>query len=542
MTSAEAVAARARPIVPSGAWAGALGAAAVALVVFGPLGALLLSALPRVLAAPELLALAVPSDRWGLLGRSLGLALTVAALSVALGTLLATLLWRWRQGRMGAARWVVLALAAVPAYVHALAWTRAVGAWNAGGGGPDWLQLPQTGLGITAWVQSMALLPLVTALCLIALEAVPDEFIDAARVLRPDVDVLRRVVLPLAGPTLLAAGGIAFVLALLDYSVPALFQVNVFSLAVFAQYSAGNDPVEAFLVALPLVALALLAIFASQRGVRRAGQAPVRRDAARGVPPRYPSWLRLAQAVAGAVLAVQVLVPLIALGRLVGTPRVLFSALSAARPEIVTTLTIATVAAVLCLPLAVVAARGLARGGARGRLWWLLVTAPLAVPAALVGIGLIGVWNRPALPGIYGSLAMPVLAALARFTPMAALAVFAQERRVDPLLMDAARVHQTSWRQGFLRVRLPLLAPGLVAAACVTFVLTLGELGATLIVVPPGRQTLTLKIYNYLHYGASDAVAGLCLAMAALAVAIGALALVVLTAWTRWGEAREAGR
>jgi iron(III) transport system permease protein len=62
----------------------------------------------------------------------------------------------------------------------------------------------------------------------------------------------------------------------------------------------------------------------------------------------------------------------------------------------------------------------------------------------------------------------------------------------------------------------------------VVFVLAAGELGATLIVAPPGHATLTIKIYNYLHYGASEAVATLCLAMAAVALLAGLLSVLVI--------------
>ena len=128
---------------------------------------------------------------------------------------------------------------------------------------------------------------------------------------------------------------------------------------------------------------------------------------------------------------------------------------------------------------------------------------------------------------------MHQIAGVARFAPFAVLAVFAQERRLDPALVDAARVHQRSRLHGWWRVRLPLLGPGLVAAACVVFVLTLGELAATVVVVPPGSQTLTLRIYNYLHYGASDAVAALCLAMAVVVVAVTGAGSAVLAGRSR---------
>jgi iron(III) transport system permease protein len=128
---------------------------------------------------------------------------------------------------------------------------------------------------------------------------------------------------------------------------------------------------------------------------------------------------------------------------------------------------------------------------------------------------------------------MPVLAALARFAPFAALILLAQLRHTDPLLTDAARVFQQGVVRTWVHVRLPLLAPGLVAAACMVFALSVGELGATLLVIPPGLETVTIRMYNYLHYGSSGAVAGLGLVTTVLMLAAGAMAVAAMHGWSR---------
>ncbi len=82
-------------------------------------------------------------------------------------------------------------------------------------------------------------------------------------------------------------------------------------------------------------------------------------------------------------------------------------------------------------------------------------------------------------------------------------------------------------------VRIPLIGPGLLAAALMTFVLSLGELGATLMVVPAGQSTLTIRIYNFLHYGASQTVASLCLSITLLVLIFALAAALVMAAWGR---------
>jgi iron(III) transport system permease protein len=43
--------------------------------------------------------------------------------------------------------------------------------------------------------------------------------------------------------------------------------------------------------------------------------------------------------------------------------------------------------------------------------------------------------------------------------------------------------------------------------------ISLGDLAASILVVPPGVTTLSIRIFGLLHYGVEDQVAGICLAM-----------------------------
>ena len=53
--------------------------------------------------------------------------------------------------------------------------------------------------------------------------------------------------------------------------------------------------------------------------------------------------------------------------------------------------------------------------------------------------------------------------------------------------------------------------PGIIAGFVIGFVLFIGNLGTSLLVVAPGRATLPITIYNYMHYGAEETVFALSL-------------------------------
>ena len=59
----------------------------------------------------------------------------------------------------------------------------------------------------------------------------------------------------------------------------------------------------------------------------------------------------------------------------------------------------------------------------------------------------------------------------------------------------------------------------LALAWLVVFVFSLGEFGVSLLVVPPGQATLPIRVYNLMHYGATDIVAALSLVALGLAAA-----------------------
>ena len=243
----------------------------------------------------------------------------------------------------------------------------------------------------------------------------------------------------------------------------------------------------------------------------------------------FPGWFRILQAGAVILVAVQILVLFSGLILAVGSPDAFFTSILMAQDELVYSLLIAVLVIIISLPLALAAAQELKRPGVRGAAAWIIILVPLAIPAPLIGIGMITIGNLPVLSAVYPALIMPALVSVVKFAPLAAIVLFIQMRFIDPLLFDAAAVFAKSRSDAWARIHLPLFAPGLVVSAGILAALTLAELGATLIVSPPGHATITMRIYNYLHYGSSSDVAGLCLMVTVLTLVVSTG--TILTLW-----------
>lgn len=508
-----------------------IGLAAYLLVTLGPAAWLGLQLVAKTIlgwaagtVSPQDLLL--NSRTWGLLGHSLGLAALVMVGSLLLGVSAA--LWiatrpAW-LGRLS--RRLYLIPFVIPGYIYTLTWLSLL---NRSSVLAPVLESifgePPSPYGLTgaALILALAYAPLVTLVTLAALEASEPELVEQALLLGPAQRAWRSVVLPLAGPGAAAAAGLVFALALVEYGVPALLEFNVYPMEIYAEFSQSGDPLRALLLALPVMISAALLVGCSQWLLRRTpltsrpqGAALLRRLPLPAPESSLAWWAALS-------LAAACLLPLGVLIAQSGSLAVVLNAASLARHDLLTTLLLAASAALGAALLALVPAQRLAISDAASPWLWVLFLLPLAIPAPLMGVGLVNLANQ--VPGHSTGLRWALMwaAHVARFAPLALIALVAQFRRREPLLHEQARLFPVSWLRRAWQIDLPLMSSGLRAALAIVFVLSLGEIGATLLVIPPGTGTVALRLYNLLHYGAPASTAGLALSMLGILLAAGGI-------------------
>ena len=136
---------------------------------------------------------------------------------------------------------------------------------------------------------------------------------------------------------------------------------------------------------------------------------------------------------------------------------------------------------------------------------------PVVIPPAVGGLALLLAFGRNGLLGgplARLGIALPfttvavVLAEVFVSAPFFVLAATAAFRRLDTNLWIVARSLGASPLRAFVRVALPIAAPGLVSGAAMSWARSLGEFGATLMFAGnlTGRtQTLPLAVYTALE-------------------------------------------
>ncbi|GAA1257648.1 ABC transporter permease [Kitasatospora nipponensis] len=189
------------------------------------------------------------------------------------------------------------------------------------------------------------------------------------------------------------------------------------------------------------------------------------------------------------------------------------------------------VSLVLGVPLAWLLARTEFPGR---RLIRALVTLPLVLPPVVGGVALLLVLGRNGIVGRWldsaFGITLPftttgvVVAEAFVAMPFLVISVEGALRAADPRYEEAAATLGASRLTAFLRVTLPLIAPGVGAGAVLAWARALGEFGATITFAGnfPGKtQTMPLAVYLAME---TDPEAAIALSLVLLAVSIAVLA------------------
>lgn len=493
-----------------------------------------LSWLAAVAVAIPAVCLAGLDPRGGSLLRNTGLLVgCTLAMCLPVGVLVA---WLVARTDLFGRRLAIALLAAglfVPLFVQAGAWQAGFGqlGWHTElGQSPPWLR----GLGGAAWVHAMAAFPWVVLAVALGLRLVEPELEEQALLDASGIRVFFHVTARAAATAVLLVGLWVTVFTAGEIAATDLFQVRTYAEEVYTALTIGSleESAASLWPGLGLLACLVLAglVLAVRLGTSERPLTPRPCRVCRLGPARWPLT-----AAAAVILLVWAGLPL---GNLVyqagvevmATPTGRARSWSLAKAALMVaqspwrfrrefgwSLLLGGVAASTATALAV------------GMAWWgrprrlcralilLAVALTLVVPGPLLALATMRLLNRPGTPLLHWlydqSVLAPWLVLSIRAMGPAVLVVWHPLGTVPRVLLDAAAVDGAGpWRRLFW-VALPLRWPAVLLACVVALAVSMADLAASILVVPPGVTTLSIRVFGLLHYGVYDQVAGICLAL-----------------------------
>ena len=124
----------------------------------------------------------------------------------------------------------------------------------------------------------------------------------------------------------------------------------------------------------------------------------------------------------------------------------------------------------------------------------LMIDVPLAVPTAALGFSFFLFWGAQGLDVLHPGFWMVVIVHVAFTYPYVVRTLMAVLERLDPGIEEAASTLGAAPLTVFRTVTLPLIGPGILAAAIMAFTRSLGETGATIVVMGLARTVPVLIV------------------------------------------------
>ncbi len=462
------------------------------------------------------------------------LAAAVCCIAAPLGFLAALLIERTDVAGRRVMQYLLTAMLFMPLYLQ-------TAAWEAGFGRQGWYSFSHGLLaqpllhGWTGaiWVHAMAAIAWVFLIVRLGVRQIDAEWEEQGLLDASQFQVFRRITLRMAAAPLLVAILWVFVTVAGEMTVADAYQVNTYARELSVGFALGDNPNELRATASPSVLLLAGFTICALAVARRL--TPARRQASMRYAPRIA--LGRAKSVWGIVLLLiglmMIGVPLANLLYQLGLgatwedgQRVRFWSLAKALrllengPELfgrdfMWTAFIGIATATLSLAVGLPLAWKARRGGFWAVAAIFLISLGWAIPGPVIGLQIISLMNAsqwPLVDWLYSrTIAAPVLATSVRAIPLALLICWhAMSSTSDDTLDSAATEGATPWRQFWAMAAVPNLR-GFAVAWLAAFAVATGDVTTSVLVVPPGIDTVARRIFGFIHTGVDDQVAALCL-------------------------------
>jgi iron(III) transport system permease protein len=473
-----------------------------------------------------------------LMGHSVLLSLSVTTLAVITGVPLGVLLGRTDLPLRGTLAILLALPLLVPPYVIAVACFTALGpagmiARSLPAPASEFLASALFSFYGCTGVLTAAFLPIPMLLTIAFVKRVNPRLEQAGLLMSSWPSVLRRITLPLIAPALVFAAMLVFLLTLGEVGVASYLRYPVYPAEVLTQFAAFYDFSAATAAAIPMLLVTVLILALEFRFVHASIwelSAP-----AYALPAALIKLGRWRFPLFGLVLAwalVTVALPVAMLILQSASLSVFADALSRAGDSILRSVVFAAAGATLLTALGfflgyLVYSRALA--------WWRAIDALalflFTLPGTVIGIGLISLWNRPLTNAIYATPAIIIFGYVAQYVVLPMRMTAATFQRIPSSLERAAQLCGANWFMTLRDILLPLARSGLIAAWIIAYVFCMRDLGITMVVYPPGSDTLPVRILTLMANGTPSLIAALCLIL----IAVTLLPLFVAAFWARHG-------
>jgi iron(III) transport system permease protein len=345
-----------------------------------------------------------------------------------------------------------------------------------------------------AFVLVMSYLPVAILFLSNAFRHINPSTEEAARLEGSEFHVIRFITLSNILPAILSSSLLVFLLSISEFGVPMILGVHVFTGEIFTQFAAFYNEKTAIALSLPFIVITLLLILWERKLLKANSTDEEDAVSLQAKHHDLGIWNIPTIIVCSLIILISIGLPLGVVVFQISTDAFLRALTITERPlgiSLSTAIISATILSLLGLGVGYAIERG------KNQIINIATMLLFAVPATIVGIGLIKFWNISILSGIvYNTPVIIIIGYIIRFLIFSERIFFSSLTQIPRSFEESARVEGASQLQLVIYIVWPLLRPAFVAAWILTFILCFGELATTIIVYPAGGATLPISLYT----------------------------------------------
>ena len=423
-----------------------------------------------------------------LLRNSLLISVMTSLLSGIVGIPAGILLGRFRVPFGNAIALLISIPLLLPPYANAIAWSNFLE-------NNRWL----TGFQGTVFVMFISFLPAVILLTMAYSRAVDSKLEEAALLHDDWKRTLLRITIPLMKEGLIFTIILVFLLSMGEMSIPLFMNFRAFSVETFIHFSAFYDFESATAYSTIMALVILTIILLEGRLLRKTEGATIFNNRFILIDTGNLRWLLfLILNLLAIVIAVVPYASLLLNALKIQSLDILVQSTGSLLRGILYASSGATIITILGL----IAGYFISRGQEKynqvidGMLLYLF-----ALPGTVIAIGSILLWNREWLAAIYSTPLVLIMGYTARYTFLTTR-ITASSLSMLPASMDeAAEIAGAGPLKRIIHILSPLIRREVFAGWIVAFIFCFRDLDTTLLLYPPGQDTLTVRIFTIMANG-----------------------------------------
>jgi len=362
-------------------------------------------------------------------------------------------------------------------------------------------------------VLSTTFMPIVMLLTITYIKTLNPHLEEAAKLVTPWSVVLRKITVPMILPGIFLASLLVFILTLGEFSVPMFFRYDVFAVESFSQFSAFYNYSAGTASAIPLALITLVFLVVEKiffdKKIYQLRPSP---GHSLTIGLGYYRWPFFA--LISLLWLLTIGLPVVALVFKSASLSSCWQAITVSFDSLIRSVLYAALGSSILVILGyftgyLIHTKALS-------IWQTVDSVTiflLVLPGTVIGIGLAGMWNRPETNFIYTSAAIIILGYVAQYTALTSRITVATLMQIPPSMEEAAQAAGAKWLKRQTAIIAPLARRGLITGWLTGYIFCLKDTGITMMVYPPGHDTLPVRTLTLMANGPAEITAALCVIM-----------------------------